>query len=153
MSVAATTSDREIVITRVFDAPRATVFKAWTSPESVAHWFGPNGFSLTIHEMDVRPGGVWRFIMHGPDGTDYNNRVEYIEIAEPERLVYDHGSDEEPDQFRATITFAEQGGKTKLTMHSLFKTAEGRYRAAGFGAIEGGNQTLNRLAEYLRRAE
>jgi uncharacterized protein YndB with AHSA1/START domain len=147
-----TTSDREIVITRVFDAPRELVFKAWTDREAIGKWFGPNGFSLTIHEMDVRPGGLWRFIMHGPDGTDYDDRVEYIEIAEPERLVYNHGSDEEPNQFRTTITFEEQGGKTRLTMHSLFATAEGRARAAGFGAVEGGNQTLRRLAEYLAKA-
>lgn len=146
---ATTTSDREIVITRLFDAPRELVFKAWIDREAIGQWFGPNGFSLTIHEMDVRPGGLWRFIMHGPDGTDYDNRVEYIEIAEPERLVYNHGSDEEPNQFRATITFEEQGGKTRLTMHSLFATAQGRDKAAGFGAVEGGNHTLDRLADFL----
>lgn len=71
------TADREIVITRVFDAPREQVFDAWTDSEHVSQWWGPNGFTTTTHEMDVRPGGVWRFIMHGPDGVDYKNRIVY----------------------------------------------------------------------------
>src|SRR6266852_4602923 len=79
--------DREIVITRLLDAPRELAFQAWTEPQHVAHWWGPNGFTNTIHEMDVRPGGVWRFIMHGPDGTDYKNEIVYVEVVKPERLV------------------------------------------------------------------
>ena len=92
-SVAADTSDREIVVTRVFDAPRALVFKAWTDPKHLAHWWGLNGFSITTYEMDFKPGGVWRFVMHGPDGRDYQNKNVYVEIAEPERLVYRHVSE------------------------------------------------------------
>lgn len=146
------TADREIVITRVFDAPRELVFKAWTDPKHVAQWWGPNGFTNTIHEMDVRPGGVWRFIMHGPDGVDYPNKIVFIEVVKPERLVYAHGSDKEddPEQFDVTITFAEQGDKTHLTMRSLFQSAAERDRVVKeHGAIEGGNQTLARFAEHL----
>src|SRR3954449_1876611 len=102
-------ADREIVAVRVFDAPRELVWKLWTDPHHVAQWWGPNGFTNTIHEMDVRPGGVWRFIMHGPDGVDYPNRIVFIEVVEPERLVYSHGGDEgDPVQFHVTVTFAEQ---------------------------------------------
>ena len=78
------------MITRVFNAPRKMVFDAWTDPRQVAQWWGPRGFTTTISEMDVRPGGVWRLVMHGPDGTDYKNKVVYLEVAKPERLVYKH---------------------------------------------------------------
>jgi uncharacterized protein YndB with AHSA1/START domain len=143
--------EREIVITRLFDAPRELVFVAWTDPNHVVHWWGPHGFTNTIDEMDVRPGGVWRFVMHGPDGVDYQNQIVFVEIVKPERLLYTHGSGEpnDPDQFEVTVTFDDQDGKTALTMRMLFATAEARERVAGFGAIEGGNQTLDRLAEYL----
>ena len=80
-------AEREIRITRVFDAPRELVFEAWTDRDQVVEWWGPHGFTTTIHEMDVRPGGVWRFVMHGPDGTDYNNHVVFEEVVEPERLA------------------------------------------------------------------
>ena len=79
------TADREIVSARVFDAPRELVWKAWVDPKHVAQWWGPKGFTNTIHEMDVRPGGVWRFAMHGPDGTDYKNEIVFIEVVRPER--------------------------------------------------------------------
>lgn len=78
------TADREIVISRLIHAPRELVFKVWTDPKHVAHWWGPNGFTNTIHEMDVRPGGVWRFIMHGPDGVDYPNKIVYKEVVKPQ---------------------------------------------------------------------
>ncbi len=152
-SDAAAIADRTIVITRVFDAPRELVFKAWIDTAHIGHWFGPDGFTITTHEMDVRPGGVWRFIMHGPDGVDYPNRVVYDEVVEPERLVYDHDDDDGGTQapFHVTVTFAEQAGKTELTMRSLFASAAERERVVEeFGAIEGGKQTLGRLAEYLR---
>lgn len=139
-----------VVITRVFDAPRALVFKAWIDPAHIGQWFGPDGFTITTHEMDVRPGGVWRFIMHGPDGVDYPNKIVYLEIVEPERLVYVHG-DEGDREFQTTVTFVERAGKTELTMVALFASAADRDRVVEeFGAIEGGNQTLGRLAEYLR---
>jgi uncharacterized protein YndB with AHSA1/START domain len=140
----------DLVITRVLDAPRELVFAVWTDPERVPRWWGPRGFSTTIHEMDVRPGGVWRFIMHGPDGIDYKNKVVFHEVVKPERLVYSHGEDEDgAETFHVTATFADQDGKTHLTLRALFATREERDRHLDFGAIEGGNQTLDRLAEHL----
>jgi len=153
-SEVAATSDREIVMERIFNAPRELVFEAWTDPKHVAQWWGPKGFTNTFQEIDVRPGGVWRFVMHGPDGVDYQNRIIYDEIVKPERLVYTHGSGEEgdPGQFQVTVTFAEQGGKTKLTMQMLFESAAERDKVIKeFGAIEGANQTLDRLEEHLAK--
>src|SRR5690606_5803392 len=86
-------TEREIVLTRVIDAPRELVFEAWTKPEHVSQWFGPKGFVTTTHEMDFRVGGRWRFDMRGPDGTVYDNRVVYLEIDPPRRIVFDHGQD------------------------------------------------------------
>lgn len=153
MSKPADTADREIVLSRVFDAPRELVFKVWTDPEHKSQWWGPRGFTTTTISCDVRPGGVWRFVMHGPDGRDYQNWITYREVVPPERLVYAHGGDvdkNEPVSFIATITFEDVGGKTRLTMHSLFPTAEARDRVVReYGAIEGGKQTLERLGEQL----
>lgn len=140
-------SDRTIVITRLYDVPRELVWRTWTEPQHVAHWWGPDGFTLTIHEMDVRPGGLWHFHMHGPDGTDYLNHIVYIEVVKPERLVYDHGP---APKFQSTVTFSEQGDKTALTMCTIFATTADYERAVNvFHAIEGGKQTLARLAAYL----
>jgi uncharacterized protein YndB with AHSA1/START domain len=144
---APTTADREITATRVFDARRELVWKVWTEPEHIAKWWGPNGFTNTIEKMDVRPGGVWQFVMHGPDGTDYNNKVVYVEIVKPHRIVYDHISG---PKFRVTVTFEELDGKTALTMQVLFETAAERNRTVEvFNAVEGLNQTLGRLKEYF----
>ena len=141
------TTDREITATRIFDAPRELVFEAWTDPKHIAQWWGPNGFTNTIHSMDVRPGGEWDFIMHGPDGTDYKNRIVYREVVRPSRLVYDHVSG---PLFHATVTFEEVGEKTKLTVQMLFESAELRNKVAEeFGAVEGLNQTLGRLVTHL----
>src|SRR5207248_2469506 len=85
--------DREIVATRIFDAPRELVFKVWTDPKHIGNWWGPKGFATTTFSMDVRPGGVWRFVMHGPDGRDYENKITYLEVVAPERIVYKHGGD------------------------------------------------------------
>lgn len=141
------TSDREIVVTRVFDAPRALVFKLWTDPKHLTHWWGPNGFTITNYEMDVRPGGVWRFVMHGPDGVDYQNRVVYREVVEPARLVYSHVSG---PQFEMTVTFDVGGDKTKLTARMEFESAALRDKTIEqFGAVEGLKQTLDRLGEHV----
>ena len=145
------TADREIVLSREFDAPRELVFQAYTDPEHLPHWFGPNGFSLTLHSMDVRPGGTSRYTMHGPDGTDYGNRVVYQEVVHPERLVYLHGEDvdDDPDAFHVTIRFDDLGGRTRVTQRTLFNTAAQREHVIGFGAVELCHQTLGRLAAYL----
>jgi uncharacterized protein YndB with AHSA1/START domain len=143
---------RKIVTTRVLDAPRELVFEAWTNPKHLVRWWGPNGFTTTTRAIDARPGGVWRFVMHGPDGVDYENQIVYDEIVKPKRLVYSHGGSEdvEPVQFQVTVTFEDHDGKTKLTMRGLFLSAAERDRVAEkYGAIEGAKQTLERLAEHL----
>jgi uncharacterized protein YndB with AHSA1/START domain len=144
-------AEREIVITRRFDAPRELVWRAWTDPAHLIRWWGPNGFTNTFHEIDVRPGGVWRFIMHGPDGTDYDNYVRFLEVERPERIVFDHGTSADDIMFQSRVTFEEAEGGTLVTMRAVFPTAEERDLAVEkYGAIEGGNQTLGRLAEYLK---
>jgi uncharacterized protein YndB with AHSA1/START domain len=150
------TAARELVITRVIDAPRELVYEAWTDPKHLAQWWGPTGFSTTTRRFDFRPGGVWRFVMHGPDGRDYQNRITWDEIARPERLTYHHGGDEdvEPVQFRTVVTFEEVGGKTRLTLRAVFPSAEERNRVVrDYGAEEGAKQTVGRLAEYVAQVE
>jgi uncharacterized protein YndB with AHSA1/START domain len=147
--------DRQIVLTRFLEAPRERVFEVWTSPEHLAAWWGPNGFSLTTHEIDVRPGGSWRFTMHGPDGVDHPNRLTYEEIVRPELLVYRHDGlpeDEDPS-FRGTVTFDDFGGLTILTMRNVFQTTAARDETVEkYDAVDGGNQTLDRLVAYVVKA-
>ena len=146
-------ADREIVITRVFDAPREMVWDAWTDPRQVVKWWGPQGFTLTIHEMDVRPGGVWNSIMRGPDGTEYLNHCVFLEVVKPERIVYQltGGRKEARDvQMEVSWIFEAQAGKTGLTLRMLFPSAEARDRlAAAYQVVEGGNETLDRLRQHL----
>jgi len=151
-SAAPAAPDRELIFTRLFDAPRELVFEAWTDPKHVAKWWGPQGFTTTISEMDVRPGGIWRLVMHGPDGKDYKNRIVFLDVAKPERLVYKHDPEpgSEPVTFQVTVTFADEAGKTRLTMRMLFPSAAARdHVVEKYGAVEGANQTLGRLAAYL----
>jgi uncharacterized protein YndB with AHSA1/START domain len=144
------TTGREIVISRLLNAPRELVFSLWTDPKHLIYWWGPNGFTNTFHEIEVKTGGVWRFMMHGPDGVDYPNLIHFDEVTKPERLVYRHGSDEDPEQFHVTVTFEEQGAKTQLTMRSVFRTAAERdFVVEKFKAVEGGNQTISRLEDRL----
>lgn len=148
------TADRELLMIREFQAPRELVWEAWTNPDHIVHWWGPNGFTNTIHEMNVKPGGVWRYIMHGPDGTDYPNRITFREVVKPKLLTYRHGSDIEndPGEFEVTVNFEAKGNATELTMRMVFKTKEMRdFVVNKYGAIEGGNQTMNKLGEYLTR--
>jgi uncharacterized protein YndB with AHSA1/START domain len=138
--------DRQIVFSRLIQAPRELVYKVFTEKEHVAKWFGPTGFSITISQMDVRPGGAWRFIMHGPDGVDYPNDYVYEEVLAPERLAY--RTTDPP--FRATVTFDDFLGMTAITMRIVFETAQARDEMeAEVGATEGGNQTLDNLETYL----
>ncbi len=140
-------SARQIVNTRIVNASRELVWKAWTDPKHIIHWWGPTGFTNTIHEMDVRPGGTWRFIMHGPDGTNYENENLYLEVVKPERLIYEHVS---PPKHSVKTTFEECEGKTKITMEMTFATAEERDTTVEkYGAVEGMKQTLGRMAEYV----
>jgi uncharacterized protein YndB with AHSA1/START domain len=147
------TEDRELLITRTFDAPRALVFQAWTDPKHVVHWWGPRGFTNTVHEMDVRPGGIWRFTMHSPDGIDFPNKIVFEEVVKPSRLVFLYSEDMEgdPHQFSVTVTFTTKGQKTEITMRMIFRSKQDRDRAVEqYGAIEGNKQTLDRLEAYLK---
>ena len=144
--------DREIVLVRVLDAPREAVYTAWTDANAFCEWFGPDGFTCTVREMDVREGGRARFDMISGDGTVFTNRFDYVEIAPSERLVMEHGSyiDDDPARFRVTLTFDEQNdGKTVLTLRQLHPTSEQRAAAIGFGAVELGLQTMQKLARHL----
>jgi uncharacterized protein YndB with AHSA1/START domain len=150
--------DREIVITREFAAPRELVWRAWTDPEQVVRWWGPRGFTTTIEIMDVRPGGQWKHVMHGPDGSQYPNRSVFQEVVEPEKIVFSHsgGREGEPGvAFVSTWTFETvKAGTTRVTIRMVFPTAADRERIEReFGAVEGGRQTLERLAEHLRDAQ
>jgi uncharacterized protein YndB with AHSA1/START domain len=138
---------RHIVATRLFDAPRELVWKVWTDPKDIVSWWGPKGFTNTIQEMDVRPGGTWRLVMHGPDGTDYPNESVYVEVVKPQLLVYDHVSH---PHFRFCATFIAEGDQTRVTVRMLFPSAELLDKTAkAFGAVEGLGQTLDRLADHL----
>ncbi len=144
--------EREIVLSRVVDAPRELVFKVWTDAAHLSKWFGPQGFTCTTHEFEARVGGKWRFDFKGPDGTVWTNRVVFLEIKAPERLVFDHGSDvdSDPNMFRVTITFDSQSnGKTVVTLRQLHPTRARREAAIGFGAVEYGYQTLDKLAAHV----
>jgi uncharacterized protein YndB with AHSA1/START domain len=143
---------RAIVGTREYDAPRALVFAAFTDPKHLAQWWGPNGFKTTTLSFDMRPGGIWRFVMHGPDGRDYQNRITYEEVVPPERIVYRHGGgdDVEPVQFRQTITFEDLGGRTRIVWRGEFPSVAERDRVVKeYGADTGLVQTMARLAEHV----
>lgn len=149
-----TAADREIVITRIVDAPRELAWQAMTDPRHVVQWWGPRGFTTTIQEMDVRPGGVWIHVMHGPDGTDYPNRSVFKQVVYPERLVFEHGGGKSggPEaDFIATWTFeAIEDNKTRVGIRMVFPSAAARDAVVReYGAIEGGRQTLDRLEEHL----
>ena len=144
--------DREIVITRNIAALRERVWKAFTTAEALAQWWGPNGFTITTSSFDFREGGEWVFIMHGPDGREYPNWVRFTRIEEPSRMDHDHGGDGDRVLFRAVLTLDEVGGKTRVTLHSTFETKEQRDLVVKeYGAVEGGQQTLARLDAYLNR--
>lgn len=146
------TADREIVLSRIIEGPRRLVFEAYTDAGHLSRWWGPNGFTTTTHSFDFRPGGVWDFTMHGPEGTDYPNHIEWVEITPPERIVMRHGSGpDDPDAFESTVTMVERAGGTEVTLRTLFNTKEQRQdKVERFGAIEGGNQTLAALDRYVQ---
>jgi uncharacterized protein YndB with AHSA1/START domain len=145
------TADREIVVTRTIEGPRRLVFEAYADVAHLSQWWGPNGFTTTTRSFEFRPGGVWEFIMHGPDGTDYPNRIEWREIVPPERIVFLHGEGEDdPNPFISTVTLVERGDATEITLQSVFKTKEQRDLVVErYHAIEGARQTLGRLSEFI----
>jgi uncharacterized protein YndB with AHSA1/START domain len=146
---------RAIVGTREFDAPRALVFSAWTDPKHLAQWWGPYGFTTTTYSFNFRSGGIWRFVMHGPDGREYQNRVTFEEIVTPERIVYRHGGgdDVEPVRFRQTVIFKDLGARTRITWRGEFPSAAERNRVIKeYGADKGLAETLARLGDYVTAA-
>jgi uncharacterized protein YndB with AHSA1/START domain len=142
---------RSIIGVREFEAPHDLVFSAWTDPRHLAQWWGPNGFTTTTHSFDLRPGGVWCFVMHGPDGRDYQNRITFDEVMPPERIVYRHGGDDvEPVQFKATVIFEDIGGRTRMTWRGDFPSADERNRVIKeYHADQGLVQTMARLGDYV----
>jgi uncharacterized protein YndB with AHSA1/START domain len=143
---------RAIVGTREFDAPRTLVFSAWTDPKHLAQWWGPHGFTTTTSSFEFRPGGVWRFVMHGPDGRDYQNRITFEEIVPPERIVYRHGGgdDVEPVQFRTTVILEDLGGRTRVIWRGEFPSAADRNRVIkDYGADKGLAECMVRLADFV----
>ena len=148
--------DREIVIQRLLDAPRELVFEVFTSADHLARWWGPTGFSVTTYAFDFRVGGVWRFVMHGPDGRDYQNRLVFDVIDRPARLLARHGGGEDLEavHHELRISLDDEGGKTRLTWRLVFPSiAQRDHVVREYGAVEGGQQTIQRLADYVAGRE
>ena len=149
--------DREIVLTKLLNHPRETVFAAWMDPAALAAWYGPDGFTIETHEADIREGGVWRFDMVGvfeDEERRFASLMRFLEIVPNERIVTDYGTPDpqDPDRFQMTVTFDEQAdGKTVLTLRQLHPNRERRQAVIAFGAVEYGLQTLNGLAAWLER--
>jgi uncharacterized protein YndB with AHSA1/START domain len=144
-------ADREIVITRVVDAPRELVFSAFTEVRHLSRWWGPAGFSTTTRSFEFAEGGVWDFVMHGPDGTDYQEWITWTAIGPPESIAMLHGEfRDDPNAFESTLAFAPEGAATRVVMRTVFPTKELRDQAVEkYHAIEGGQQTLANLAAYV----
>jgi uncharacterized protein YndB with AHSA1/START domain len=149
--------DREIVLTKLLNHPRDKVFAAWMDPQALAQWYGPAGLTIESHEADIREGGTWRFDMVGTfEGKQqrFGNLMRFVEIVPNQRIVIDYGTPEpnDPDRFRMTVTFDQQGdGKTVLTLRQLHPNPERRQAVISFGAVEYGMQTLDGLSAWLER--
>ena len=145
------TADREIVISRVIDAPPELVFETFTDVRHLSQWWGPKGFTTTTRSFEFRVGGEWDFVMHGPDGTDYNEWITWTHIVAPERIAMLHGEYRgDPNAFESVLTFEPDGVTTRIEMLTVFPTRELRDEAIEkHGAIEGGQQTLGNLAAYV----
>ncbi|MFG6115731.1 SRPBCC family protein [Halobacillus sp. MO56] len=140
-------SDREIVNSRIFHASREHIFKAFSNPDKLKKWWGPKGFSNTFFEFDMKPGGHWHYVMHGPEGIDYENKSVFLEVVESEKLALRHL---EPDhEFLLTITLSELDGQTKLTWHMLFDTPDECNKVKSF-VIKANEQNLDRLEDQLK---
>ena len=145
------TEDREIVISRIISAPRELVFEAFTEVRHLSHWWGPEGFTTTTRAFEFCVSGVWDFVMHGPDGTDYQEWISWTEIAPPERIALLHGEFRgDPNAFESVLTFAVEGAATRIEMRTVFPTKELRDEAVEkYHAVEGGQQTLSNLSAYV----
>ena len=145
------TADREIVISRSISASRELVFEAFTEVRHLSRWWGPEGFTTTTRAFEFRVGGEWDFVMHGPDGTDYQEWISWTEITPPERIALLHGESRgDPNAFESVLTFAPDGAATRIEMRTVFPTKELRDEAVEkYHTIEGGQQTLSNLATYV----
>ncbi len=148
-----TPTDREIVLTRVFDAPRQMVFDAFTKPELLKRWFGPHGWSLVVCEVDLKVGGTFRFVLRGPDGNDMGMRGVYREIVAPERSVHMESFDDYPGESQVTAVFVEQGGRTTMTATVLYPSQEIRDIVIKSGMEHGAAESYDKLAELLVSGE
>ena len=146
-----TTGDREIVVSRRIGAPREVVFEAFTEVRHLSRWWGPEGFTTTTRAFEFCVGGEWDFVMHGPDGTDYQEWISWTELVRPERIALVHGeSRRDPNAFESVITFAPDGAATRIEMRTVFPSKEMRDEVVEkYHAIEGGQQTLSNLAAYV----
>jgi len=141
------TAGNELSITRILNAPIELVWEVWTDPKHVAQWWGPVGFSTTIHHMEVKEGGEWDLVMHGPDGVDYKNKYIFSKMIKPELIVFKHVM---PPIFTANVTFKKQDDKTELTMQIVFESATDYSVAINkHSAKEGQQQTIARLKDYV----
>src|SRR6516162_2152349 len=145
------TADREIVISRAIGAARERVLEAFTRVAHLSRWWGPEGFTTTTRSFEFRVGGAWDFVMHGPDGTDYQEWITWTEIVPPERIALVHGeSRDDPNAFESVLTFEPAGEESRIVMRTVFPTKELREEAVEkYHAIEGGEQTLGNLAAYV----
>jgi len=142
------TSNRELILSRTLNAPVELIWEVWTKPEHIVNWWGPNGFTNTISIMDVKTGGEWNLVMHGPDGTDYKNRSIFKEVIPYKKIVYEHIS---YPRIIATIDFEEQNDQTKITWHMLFESAEQLIEVAKVHkVVEGQKQNMEKLEMYLK---
>jgi uncharacterized protein YndB with AHSA1/START domain len=144
-----TPTEREVVMTRVFDAPRRLVFDALTKPELFKRWFGPRGWSLVVCEVDLKVGGAWRWVLRGPNGTNMGMRGVYQEIVPPERFVSTESFDDYPGESLNTLVLVEQGGKTTLTITVLYQSQEIRDAVIKSGMGHGAAECYDKLAELL----
>jgi uncharacterized protein YndB with AHSA1/START domain len=148
-----TPTDREIVMTRVFDAPRQMVFDAFSKPELLKRWFGPRGWSLAVCEVDLRVGGTFRFVLRGPDGHEMGMRGVYREITPPERSVHMESFDDYPGESEVTMVLVEQAGKTTMTATVLYPSREVRDAVIQSGMEHGAAESYDKLAEMLGGGE
>jgi len=142
-----------LIYTRMLSAPRQLVWEVWTNPQHIAQWWGPEGYTITNKSMEVKTGSEWHFIMHG-HGMEYYNKIVYQEVIKPSLLVYRHGDENDTMGFTVMVSFEEVGSKTMLTMRSIFESEEVVAELnRKVNAIEGGQQTLNKLEAYLVRIQ
>ncbi|HZX07562.1 SRPBCC family protein [Kribbella sp.] len=144
-------ADREVVISRTINAPRELVFEVFTEVRHLSQWWGPAGFSTKTRSFEFRVGGDWDFVMHGPDGTEYQEWITFSEIDPPERIALMHGeARNDPNAFASVLTFEPEGDQTRIVMYTLFPTKELRDEAVEkYHAIEAGEQTVDNLAAYV----